>query len=128
MPKQQRGFKRTDRLNSQFLEVLSQIFLFEVEDPRVKQVQVTAVDVAPDLSFARVFYVMLSQDESTPSVEVEQTLERLSGFLRRKVGERLQLRQLPVLRFSFDTSISRGRRIEQLLAGVEPSEDKSSEE
>lgn len=123
MAKQQRGFKRTDRLNSQLLEVLSQLFIFEVEDPRAKQVQLTAVDVSPDLSVAKVYYVTFGAEESAFDPAVQQTLERLTGFLRRLAGERLELRKLPELRFVYDESIANGRRIEQLLATVDYAKD-----
>ena len=132
MAKSPRAFKRTDRLNSQLLEVLSSLLLFEVDDPRAKKAQLTAVQVAPDLSLARVFYVSLSPEEDDDSqAEREalgEALTRLSGYLRRMLGERVELRKLPDLRFVYDESIARGRRMEKLLAKVDYSAQEAEQE
>lgn len=108
------------------LEVLASLILLEVKDPRVSQVQLTAVDVSPDLSFARVYYVMLDRRE--PDEDVQTGLERSSGFLRRELGVRLAIRHVPELRFVYDESVERGRRIDDLLSTLKPSADGGSDD
>lgn len=116
-----RSFQRADRLSKQLLQVLSEALLTQVRDPRVSSVQVTAVNITSDLSYARVFYILM--DATHPTEEVQRSLERAAGFLRSHVGQELRLRHIPELVFSYDESIERGRRMEQLLAGLHPHEE-----
>lgn len=122
----QRAFQRTDRINQQLLELLSSMILRDVRDPRVQQVQVTAVEAAPDLRHAKVFYILL--EDRTPQPEVQQGLERVAGFLRKQLGERLSMKHIPQLVFTYDESIERGRRMEALLGEILPADEGSSEE
>jgi len=42
-------------------------------------------------------------------------LERATGYLRRELAQRLQMRLTPALRFVLDTSWERGARLDALL-------------
>ncbi len=108
-----RSYARADRINQQLLEVISSAMLSEVRDPRVQHVQITAVDTTPDLSYARVFYVLL-QDQRRQE-QAQEALEKLSGFMRKHVASELQIKHVPELSFKYDESIERGRRMEDLL-------------
>ena len=56
---QQRGFARTDRVAEQIRRDLSELIRAELRDPRVQQVSITAVEVTPDYSHAKIFYTAL---------------------------------------------------------------------
>ena len=45
-------------------------------------------------------------------------LERASGFLQRKLAERLQLKSTPRLKFFFDHSLAHSAEIGRLLSDV----------
>ena len=119
--KQKRAYKRSDRVGQNMLEVLASLVLVDVKDPRVKQVQLTAVDPSPDLKFARVYYILLDKREADE--DAQAGLERAAGFLRKELGEKLQIRHVPELRFVYDESVERGRRIDDILNNLEGSED-----
>jgi ribosome-binding factor A len=122
MAHSKRGYKRSDRVGQQLHEVIATLLLTDVDDPRVQQVQVTAVDVSPDLTIAKVFYVML--DEREPDPRVQTGLERIEGYLKHEISQRLSLRYTPHLQFIYDESIERGRRMDALLSNL----DKGDEE
>lgn len=75
---------------------------------------ITGVEVTRDLSVARVYYQTMGADRA----EVAAAFERAAGFLRCRVGDQIRMRQTPELRFKYDDSIDRGRRVEELLAGM----------
>jgi len=102
---------------------LSDILLKEVRDPRIGSVTITAVELTDDLRSAKVFYVRLGED--TASRELEEGLHKASGFLKRELGKRLQLRYVPALDFFYDRSFEYGDRIERLLAQVKQEDDGS---
>ena len=72
----------TRRLGEQLREKLGYILLFEVSDPRLDLVTLTAVEVAVDRSFARVY---VSCDASRYD-EVMEALASAKGRIRRSIG------------------------------------------
>ena len=95
------------------MRCLSEILRFEIKDPGVAGVSLTAVDVSKDLSVARVYFSMLRPDDDPqPALD---GLERASGFLRSKLGHAMTIRHVPELRFRHDDSIAHGARISSLI-------------
>lgn len=112
-----KGFRRSDRVGQQLHEVIATLLLTEVDDPRVQQVQVTDVDVTPDLQIAHVYYVLLDQRAEDP--EVQSGLERSVGYIKHELSNRLELRVVPELKFKYDESVERGRRMDELLSNLD---------
>jgi ribosome-binding factor A len=109
---------RLERLNEQLRREISQIVMAEVQDPRVGALSVTRVSAAPDLTLARV-YVQLTGGES----ERKDTLAGLTAatpFIRVTLGQRLEMRRVPELRFEPDRNLEHALRIEQLLQESAP--------
>lgn len=98
-----------------------------LRDPRLgSTVTVTDVQVTHDLSFARVFVTVLGDEAARgPAMEA---LRRASGFVRRELGSRLDLREVPEIRFEYDGSLDQGRRVEDLLRRIEKGERVQDEE
>ncbi len=126
MPGKRRGFQRAERVNQELLQAISRILMTEVRDERVREAQVTAVQCAPDLSFARVFYVSMGAREADEALQ--QALERLAGFMRGQLAQHTQMRHVPSLRFVYDTSIEHGRRMEHVLSGMRASDAKVAQD
>ena len=95
---------------------MSDIILKEVKDPRLHSVTITSVKISDDLRNAKIYFVEMGKDEC--SDDIKAGLNRAAGFIRRKLGERLQLRYVPELIFIHDTSFGYGTRIEKLLAQI----------
>ena len=74
------------------------------------------MQVTADLQLARVFYTSLGDPKARQ--ETARALARATGFFRRQVGARLQLRRVPELEFRFDESIAHQDRIEQILRDI----------
>jgi ribosome-binding factor A len=93
----------------------------KLRDPRLgATVTVTDVQITHDLSFARIFVTVLGdQDARTRAME---TLKRATGFIRHELGDRLDLREVPELRFEYDDSLDRGHRVEDILRKLERGE------
>ena len=110
---QQRGFARTDRVAEQIRRDLSELIRAEIRDPRVQQVSITAVEVTPDYSHAKIFYTALVAE--TERDALGQGLKRASGFLRHELSRLLMLRTVPELHFVYDTSVERGISLSSLI-------------
>jgi ribosome-binding factor A len=115
------GFKRADRVADLIKIEISDILLKQVRDPRIGVLTITGVKVSDDLRSARVFFVEFGKKEC--SAGVTEGLKKASGFLRRELGRRLQLRYAPELFFSCDPSFAYGERIEELLVEIHGKEE-----
>ncbi len=124
--KKRNNYSRTDRVAQQVHEIVASLLLLEVKDPRVKGVSITAVEVTNDLQIANVYFVML-EEEGEPRPEVIEGLESVSGYLRRELGNQLSMRYTPELRFEYDESIERGRRMEALLSDLDIAPEKGDD-
>ncbi len=111
---------RIERLADQLRGELAELLVREVHDPGIGFVTLTRVQVAPDLSSARVLYTALGDDAAR--TRSARALERAAPFLRRQLGARLRLKRIPELRFFQDDSIAGQDRIEQLLNEIHASE------
>ena len=110
--------KRLARLNEQLKRELAGLIQTELRDPRVGMVSVTAVQVAADLGSARVFIRALGDDAER--AECLEGLLAAAPYLRRLLGQILEIRRVPELRFQEDRTLERARRIEDILAEVLP--------
>jgi ribosome-binding factor A len=119
-------------------EILAEV-VTTLKDPRVGFVTITDVRTTPDHGKATVFWTVLGSPEDVPGANHdddavvdddaaeqaarERTAEGLASatpLLRRELGKRLRLRQVPVLEFVHDPVPAHGRRIEALLDEARP--------
>ena len=95
------------RINSEVQRDMSSIIREDLKDPRIHPMtSVMAVEVTPDLKFAKIFVSVLGNDE-----EKEKTMEGLkksASFARHQLAKRMNLRNTPELTFVLDTSIEYG--------------------
>jgi ribosome-binding factor A len=105
--------QRAQRVGEQIQRELAQMLRGEVKDPRVGRVTITAVEVSPDLSHAKVFVTDLAGREHAD--ESVRALTRTAGFLRTELAHRMQLYSVPQLHFAYDDSIESGIRLSKLI-------------
>ena len=111
--------RRILRVTEAVKEELNEIIGFEMEDPRLLEVEVTDVQVSPDSRHA-VVKVSLRGDQKRQKHALA-ALEHAAGFLRRELALRLQLRQVPELRFEQDKNPDVESRVDFLLRRVRKS-------
>ena len=103
---------RIDRINEEIQRELASL-IPTVKDPRVTgMISVMAVDTTTDLRYAKVFISILDKSDEQ---QVMRGLKSASGWLRRELGHRLQLRYTPELSFVLDESIDKGAHILAML-------------
>lgn len=108
-----RETSRTRRIAALIRRELAGLIAAEVSDVRAAKATITAVDVAPDLSHAKIFVTHLSG--VTYAKEIVGALNHESRLLRRVLAGRIQLRVAPELRFVYDESVERGMALSNLI-------------
>jgi ribosome-binding factor A len=106
-------YKRSDRVGDLLLELVSELLMREVNDPRIRSVTLTGADVADDLRQAKIYFNILTGSEGKD--EVLAGLKSAAGFIRRRVAKDLNLRVVPTIEFVYDDTEERARRIDELL-------------
>jgi len=115
------SFKRADRVADLLKIEIADLLLKQVRDPRIGSVTITGVKVTDDLRTAKVFFVEMGKDEC--SADLQAGLLKATGFLRRELGRRLQLRRVPEIIFAYDPSFAYGNRIDTLLKEIHEKEE-----
>lgn len=105
---------RLQRIADRIREELSEMLIREINDPRLHQIYITDVKVDRELAYADV-YVSAIEGVSR-SKDVLAGLESASGFIRRTLSSRVELRAFPRLRFHWDVTPENADHIEKILA------------
>ena len=105
---------RLQRIADRIRQELSELLIREINDPRLQQIYVTDVKVDRELAYADI-YVSAIEGVSR-SKDVLAGLESASGFLRRALAPRVELRTFPRLRFHWDMTPESADHIEKILA------------
>lgn len=94
-------------------EVASETILFELQDPRVKGVTVTRVEVAADLQHAKVYVSIMG----TPKEQdlCMHGLRHAAGFVQNKLASRLTTRFTPTLKFVLDEGVKKSIEVTRLI-------------
>lgn len=104
---------RLPRVAEAIREVASETILFELNDPRIKDVTVTRAEVSADLQHAKV-YVSIMGSEKEQQICMS-ALSHASGYLQKKVGARLQVRYTPHVQFVLDKGVKHSIEIARLI-------------
>jgi ribosome-binding factor A len=97
-------------------EVVGMAILADLQDPRIKDVTVTGVEVAPDMRQAKV-YVSVMGNEVKQNLSL-RGLQSAAGFLQSKVAKRIDTRYTPRLQFVLDQGVKKQIEVSQILGRV----------
>ena len=74
------------RANEKVREVIANIILFDISDPRLQMVTITSCDVSPDKRNAKIYYTT----DKEKYEEVAESFEKAKGYIRKLLGDRLE--------------------------------------
>ncbi len=104
-------------------EVVAMAILTEIRDPRVKNITVIGVEVAPDMREAKVLIsIMGSESQQATSL---RGLQNSAGFLQAKIAERIDTRYTPKLKFVADAGVKKSLAVAQILDQIALEKQKS---
>ena len=115
--------RRAQKVAEAIREVVSMAILAELNDPRVRDVTVTYVEVSGDLRNAKV-HVSVMGDQSKQELSL-RGLQSAAGFLQSKVADGVETRYTPRLQFVLDQGVKKSIEISKILDRVLPREEDS---
>lgn len=121
------GHNRTVRINEEIRKEISQIVQMELKDPRIDMMtSVVRTDTTRDLKYCKVYISVLGNEERKQ--EVKEALKSASGYIRRELARRVNLRITPELIFIMDDSIEYSIHMAEMLKSVELPEEEPEED
>ncbi|RJR22510.1 MAG: 30S ribosome-binding factor RbfA [Desulfobacteraceae bacterium] len=112
--------RRAIRVGEEILKEVALLLYERVKDPRVRGVTLTGIDLTNDLKEARIYFSVLPDEEQ--SSRAQEGLDRASGFIRRQIGTRMELKYVPSIIFRRDTTLEKAAQMEKLFEKIHDSE------
>ena len=110
---------RAEKIGDELKKEISLIINKETKDPRLQNINITAVTVSDDIGIATVFYTVIGESIIKDQSEINpKVLKKFSGMIRSKLSKTMQIRRVPVINFRFDESIEYSDNIESLLKNI----------
>lgn len=114
-------YKRSEKVAEAIHEMVSELLVKGLKDPRIGFVTITGVKLTDDLHLATVYFSVIGSDEEKKATE--QGLNSARGYIRKELGKNLRMRYIPDIVFRYDVSVEYGSRIESLLKEIGTKED-----
>ena len=113
--------RRIARVNELLRREISDLLALELRDPRLRPIllSITGVEVSRDLKNAKVYVSIMG--DAQEKEEALRGLASAEGFFRRRLGQRLDFRSIPLLRFVLDESIEKADQLFRFLKEVNSS-------
>lgn len=109
---------RGGRINEEFKREISNLIQNEIKDPRLTaMISVTDVKVTKDLRYAKVYVSIFCTDEEEKKNNLA-ALKSASGFIRKAVGQKINLRHTPEIIIELDDSINYGMHMDELIQKI----------
>ncbi len=101
--------RRSERVSEAIRRVASEIVRGHLRDPRITRfVTITRVELTPDLRYAKIYYTIFGEEKEAK--RVAKGLKSAKGFIRKCIGDELELRYAPDISFRLDENKERGFR------------------
>ncbi|MDP3479870.1 MAG: 30S ribosome-binding factor RbfA [Desulfoprunum sp.] len=113
------------RVSDVIRKELAILLLTKVRDQKLATVNITRVEVADDLKYARVFFTVLGDHKAIKAAEA--AFDRAKGFMRSHLAKTLNMRYTPSLQFRFDEIAEKVEHIENIFQEI-ANEGKTGEE
>ena len=120
------SFDRIDRISQEVHKAIDAILRDELNDPRIGRTwSIVRCEVTRDLRYCKVRVSILEKELRG---EMMKALQKASGFIRRELGRRVDLRYVPEILFELDTNIEYAAHINQLLKETQRHDDPQSDD
>ena len=119
------GKHRQEKVSREIMRILSTALLEDAKDPRLFDVTITDISISGDLSVASVRYLC---PQDVDRNEVQAGLLKATPFLRSVIGEEMELRRVPSLKFYYDDAYEAGQHMSELLAKLRANGEMGSDQ
>jgi len=112
--------KYKGRVEETIHQLVAELIVRRVKDPRVENVSIIRVSVTRDYSIAKLYYNIIGGSDDLQ--DVESGLKSARGYIRNKIKKHLRLRVIPELVFIYDSSLDNAMALEEIIDGIHEEE------
>ncbi|MBN2184332.1 MAG: 30S ribosome-binding factor RbfA [Candidatus Krumholzibacteriota bacterium] len=112
--------KYKGRVEETIHQLVAELIVRRVKDPRVENVSIIRVSVSGDYSVAKLYYNIIGGSDDLE--DVESGLKSARGYIRNKIKKHLRLRVIPELVFIYDSSLDKAMALEEIIEGIHEEE------
>lgn len=118
--------KARARIEETIHQLIAELLVRRVKDPRVANVSITHVKTSKDYTLAKILYNVIGDSDDLP--DVAAGLRSCSGFIRSQIRNHLRMRVIPELTFVYDASLDKAMEIEEIIQGIHNEEAANSDD
>lgn len=119
-------YKRANRVGDLIREIICEMLLKDLSDPRLETVTITEVEVTDDLRLATIFFS--ARGRHSKEEASLRGLQSAAGYIKKRLGRELRIRYIPDLTFKVDHSFDYGSKIDRLIQTVKKEKDGDPQE
>ena len=113
--------RRTERVQEAIRRIVSEVLQRQLRDPRIAGfITITKVEVTSDLRLAKIFYSVLGDEKKKKLIS--KGLKSAKNFVKKHVGNELNLRYTPDIMFKVDKKLEYSARIDKVLYKIRKEE------
>lgn len=112
MASHERIRKVSEQIRRELVTILPEAVFHE----KINFVSVTGMDLSRDFKYATVYVTIIGNDEIRD--ELVELLNERKGEIRHLLSKRLTTRTVPAMKFSYDTSVEYGAKMEKMLHDI----------
>lgn len=109
-------YPRSSRIGKNIQRGISEYLQNNLRDPRIRMVTITGVTMSPDLSVARIYYIV--NGGMRERNDARAGFRSAAGYIRKSLAAALKMKYMPDLRFTYDGSLDYGMTVDRLLEEI----------
>jgi ribosome-binding factor A len=109
---------RRERLKKEFFKNIKEFFLYQVNNPILKDISIQEIVISKDLSYLKVFY----QTPKDIDDKLTVALIKVAPVIKSTLAKNLNLRKIPNILFVYDNRSEYVRKVDSILGGITYSE------
>ena len=113
---QKKPYKRHERLSKQIRIISSDFILKDFNVEGMGVITITKVNVASDLSLAKIYYSVIDNDISKEDLNIH--LNKKANFLKGIIGKKITSKKIPGIKFYFDNSIEFYDKVDKIFLKI----------
>lgn len=108
---------RLQRLQKELFRLFNASVLGKLKDSRLDWVTITAVEVSPDLKYAKIYFSYL--ENGMTNKEMTALLTKASGVFKKEIAEAKIMRTIPEISFFYDATEEKARKLDEIFQKIE---------
>ncbi len=109
--------RRYERVSEAIRLEITEMIAYELEDPRLAGIEVTDVNVSPDMKKVAVSVHIPAQGEAAQ--QILEVLKTTKGFLRKELAARVDLFHTPEIYFNSALDLGPRERVQHILKRIQ---------